>query len=143
MATNASAEIDFIFPKEIYHNQPFKVQVISNINFSTDVKIYIQEDEKNHSEIFDNGWKNSDKYILNSYPKNSYYLIIPYIEGESKICLKLRKQDKIYSKCKEIFILDSNSKIVITKEYYYLLILFIVSIIYSLILLFLLLIKKI
>ena len=104
-------EFDFDYPSEIQADEEFEVL----INFETteiyDVKIYVYDDVKASSEIWDgSAWKSTHFYLKDVFPNQKKFRLKAYDIGETDICVQLRKSgsgsfDKV---CDSINVLESD-----------------------------------
>ncbi len=105
-----ASAIDFQFnsPESAELNKKFSVSIISNISEIHDVKIFVQDQEKNTlSEIFNDGWKSPFYYLKSAFPaKTEFEIQIIKSEGSQQICARLRKPGKTSfdEKCNGILI---------------------------------------
>lgn len=103
-------DFSFEFPDETFLDQEFKVLINSDVDDIYDVKIYIYKDTKEYSEIYDGDkWQSTHYYLKETFPKNKEFEVLSHFEGDTEICVQLRKSgtsgfDKL---CEEISILSS------------------------------------
>jgi len=98
-------------PPEIEKDTEFQVEISADSNEKYDVKIYVHEDTKAFSEIYDSEWKSPHNYIKEAFPERKKFLILSHFFGETKICLKLRNsinQKEITQVCNPINVLEQS-----------------------------------
>lgn len=113
-----SSDINMDFPDEVTINESFGVIIEIDSSDNFDVKLFIQCNEKISSKIENEGWKNPNYYIKNSYPEKREYLILPESFGNCQICLRLRESGKntFTEKCEDILVLDKGKNSLIDEE---------------------------
>lgn len=102
-------------PETIYINESFDVSIFSDDSSIYDIKIIIQNENKEIiSQIYNDGWKNPRYYIKSSYPEVSLYKIKAISLSENaNICLRWRKSGntKYDETCHNISISQKSSEI--------------------------------
>ncbi len=94
-STLISAEFLLISPGEATQSEPFSVNLEKDGELTYDVKIFVQDDTKEFSEIQQDGtWKSPYKYLLEAYPASTEFTIRAHKPGETKICARLRETGK-------------------------------------------------
>jgi hypothetical protein len=83
----------FSSPNEINIGEKFVVKINADTNENYDVKIFVNDKDKNIlSEIENNGWKNPFYYLKSVFPgKKEYENRIINGSGENNLCVRLRK----------------------------------------------------
>lgn len=90
----SSLDFNFTSPAEVNQNEGFSVDITSDsISESYDVKIYVTDDTKEFSEIYDGtGWKSSQNYLISFYSEIKMYQVRAHIpDDNTTICVRLRK----------------------------------------------------
>lgn len=111
----SALEFSLISPKEANLNEEFSVSIEIDSQETYDVKIYVTDDVKAFSEIYNgNEWKSTHYYLLSALPEQEEFKLLAHQEGETKICAKLRKQGSTPTeeKCNDIKIIQAEK----TKE---------------------------
>src|SRR3989344_5765757 len=69
----SSLDFEIDYPKEVEVNSEFLVKLSSDTNINHDLKIFVEDDSRDFSEIYNNDWKSLFYYINNIFPEK-YYL---------------------------------------------------------------------
>ena len=92
LQTVSSLDFNVISPAEVVLNREFTVKIEADTQEDYDVKIYVHDDTKDFSEIYDGiAWRSPYKFLLTAFPSKKEFLIISHYEGETNLCVKLRK----------------------------------------------------
>lgn len=109
-----SASLDFKFnsQQEIQMNESFKLSINADTSEIYDVKIFIQNENKEIiSQIYNKGWKNPRLYLKSVFPEQSEFEVkaISFSE-KTEICIRLRKTGKtsFEEKCNPISIVSQS-----------------------------------
>ncbi len=88
----AGINFTFNYPSEINVNEGFEVEILAEANDTLDVKIFVHDDKKEFSEIFDGtDWKSSFNFLIGVFPSQTIFKVRSHFIGETEICVKLRK----------------------------------------------------
>ncbi|MCX8158709.1 MAG: hypothetical protein N3D20_00205 [Candidatus Pacearchaeota archaeon] len=112
---SSSLEFQFISPSSSIVNESFSVSIStsSSITNNYDVKIFINDDSKEFSEIYYDGkWNNPFYYLKEVFPKTKEFKIKSYYVGATNICARLRKTNSssFSEVCNPITILPNEKK---------------------------------
>lgn len=93
-------------------NESFKPSITADTSEIYDVKIFIQNENKEIiSQIYNNGWKNPRLYLKSAFPDRSEFEVkaISFSE-KTEICVRLRKVGKtsFEEKCNPISIISNS-----------------------------------
>jgi len=89
---SSALEFQFNSPSEVSQNETFYTSIIASTSDSYDVKIFVYDDSKEYSEIYDGTeWKNPYYYLKSVFPQMYNYSIISHYTGDANICARLRK----------------------------------------------------
>ena len=105
-----SSALDFSFntPASAESGEPFTTSISASVSSTYDVKIFIQDENKNIvSEIFNGEWKNPYYFLKSAFPAQTEFKIRSLnASGNYKICARLRESGKtsFTEKCNEIII---------------------------------------
>lgn len=111
-----SSALDFSFntPASAESGEPFAVFISAATSLKYDVKIFIQDENKNLlSEIFNDGWKNPYYFLKSAFPGQTEFKIrILNSSGNYEICARLRESGKksFTEKCNEIAIAQATQE---------------------------------
>ena len=103
----SSLDFEIDYPKEVEVNSEFLVKLSSDTNINHDLKIFVEDDSRDFSEIYNNGWKSPFYYINNIFPEKKEFRILSHHFGETVICVKLRESEdksKVSEKCDKIIV---------------------------------------
>lgn len=83
-------------PDKVNQGESFEVTIsMENPQAIYDVKIYINDDSKEFSEIYSqNSWKSPFYYLKSVFPDQTAFQIKAHFTGETQICAKLRNSEK-------------------------------------------------
>lgn len=104
---SSAEEIDFLSPKEVILFENFTVNITSSLKGIYDVKIIVQDTEKNTiSEVYSNGWKSSFYYLKEAYPERKEYTLRVKSSIDGSLCVRMRKsgESKYLESCRPILI---------------------------------------
>ncbi len=88
----AGINFTFDYPSEVNTGEEFEVEILAETNETLDVKIFVYDDTKEFSEIFDGtNWKSSRYYLNGVFPSQNIFKVRSHFIGETEICVKLRK----------------------------------------------------
>ncbi len=105
---NLASSIDFSMdsPEKVTNSEEFAVRILEEAENSEiyDVKIFVSNNDKIVSQIYNDGWKNSRYYIREVFPGKREFNIKILEEGNFEICARLRKSGKTAfdEKCNKI-----------------------------------------
>ncbi len=102
---SSALEIQLNSPEEVSSGEEFTVSIDANSSENYDVKIFVHEPKKEFSEIYDgSAWRSPQRYLPSVFPAQKIFQIKAHFEGETRICLRLRKtgQSSFQEKCNNI-----------------------------------------
>lgn len=106
----SAQDFQFTSPESVNINNSFSISIMASTQEVHDVKIFVQDSNRNIiSEIFNTEWKNPFYYLKSAFPEQTEFKIriLEYADNSS-ICVRLRKSGArpFTEKCNEINILQ-------------------------------------
>lgn len=108
----SSIEFSFISPETVNVEEEFSIEIISQESGNYDVKAFVHEHTKQHSEIFHaEAWKSPFNYISSAFPSQKEFKLKSHFVGETRICVRLRETgtSNFVEKCNELEVLSSEN----------------------------------
>lgn len=88
----SSLDFQLISPIQANENESFEVSIIANTSDTYDVKIFVTNDSKEFSEIYDgSAWKSTYYYLKSVFPQTSNFQMKAHSVGDTVVCSRLRK----------------------------------------------------